>query len=280
MSIVLVAEAGGALVGLLGVMRWGVGGGGVLSTIRGVDLAVDPAHRRRGISMRLIGAARGQYSDDIALGWSNPNEYSRGGVLGSGRRKVGGLPRFVGLGAPLRATLRPAREDSGATPPWLVGDSAAEALENGEWISRLLAQEGSPSDRLTTARDLEFLRWRYGQFEDYRAVVEEGDSGRCAGIAIFRLHRHDRLSVAQICELLVEREDPRTARRLLRQLRRVAGPHSSPVRFDSRRRAARCGFVRSPRGAMITANPLREALVPDPTLPASWALSLGDLELL
>jgi len=98
-SICLVAEAEDALIGFAALMPWRLRiGEQVLSAIRGVDLAVDPGYQRRGVSMRLIGAARGHYSDEVALGWTNPNEYSRGGVLKSGRRKVVGLPRYVGLG--------------------------------------------------------------------------------------------------------------------------------------------------------------------------------------
>src|SRR5882757_438313 len=61
-SICLVAEADGELIGFVGLMPWRLRiGERVLSTIRGVDLAVDPAHRRRGVSMSVIRAARGHY---------------------------------------------------------------------------------------------------------------------------------------------------------------------------------------------------------------------------
>ncbi len=106
-SVRLVACADVAPIGFLGQMPWSLRcGERVLSTMRGVDLAVDPAHRRRGVSMSLLGAARAHYSADVAFAWSNPNEYSRGGVLKApGRRRVDGLPRFVGFGEPLRAEI-------------------------------------------------------------------------------------------------------------------------------------------------------------------------------
>jgi len=50
--------------------------------------------------------------------------------------------------------------------------------------------------------------------------------------------------------------------------------------LPSRAHAARAGFLTSPHRTLLTANPLRDDLHPDPTLPASWDLSLGDLDLL
>jgi hypothetical protein len=43
---------------------------------------------------------------------------------------------------------------------------------------------------------------------------------------------------------------------------------------------ARCGLAPLLAGATLGVNPLREGLSPDPTRSASWAMSLGDLELI
>ena len=281
-SICLVAEAEDALIGFAALMPWRLRiGEQVLSAIRGVDLAVDPGYQRRGVSMRLIGAARGHYSDEVALGWTNPNEYSRGGVLKSGRRKVVGLPRYVGLGGWPHLTIgRALANGAGPAPRRLAGEPAAAVLEDRARVARLLEQARRPSDRITTDGDPVFLHWRYGQFEDYRAVGAQAGGGRGGGIAIFRLRRHGRFWVAQICELLVEHDDPRTARRLLAEVRSSSRADFVACSLPSRGHAARRGLLKSPRGTLLTANPLRENLDPDPTLPASWALSLGDLELL
>jgi hypothetical protein len=40
----------------------------------------------------------------------------------------------------------------------------------------------------------------------------------------------------------------------------------------------RSGFVPSPAGIRLVANPLRTNLLPDPIDLRSWAFSLGDLE--
>jgi hypothetical protein len=153
-------------------------------------------------------------------------------------------------------------------------------LEDRARIAGLLEQARRASDRITTDGDPAFLHWRYGQFEHYRAVGTEAEGGRGGGIAIFRVRRHGRFWVAQICELLVEHDDPRTARRLLAEVRSSSRVDFLACSLPSRVHAARRGLLKAPRGTLLTANPLRDNLHPDPTLPASWALSLGDLELL
>jgi hypothetical protein len=99
-------------------------------------------------------------------------------------------------------------------------------------------------------------------------------------MAIFRVQRHGRFSVAHICELLVERDDRRLTRRLVRAVRQAARTEFLIVALRSDGLATRCGLVRSRHAATIAVNPLRAGLVPDPTKPHSWALSLGDLELI
>jgi GNAT superfamily N-acetyltransferase len=282
-STLLVAELDDELAGFLALMPWRLRfGGDVRQTIRGVDLAVDPAHQRRGVSMALIAATRATYSAEVALGWSNPNERSRGGVLKSGRRQVSRLPRFVGPGAPTWGAIRRLvvhggigdfRDQSG-------GDESAALLADDGLLERALAGPGSRRESIATARDPEFLRWRYGRLAGYRAIAVQGRGGR-SGLAIFRLQRHGRFCVAQICELLIEAgDDARLARKLVREVRRASAADLVTCVIASSRTAALCALVRVPGKVTVAANPLRADLRPDPTLAGSWALSLGDLELI
>ncbi len=279
-SILLVAEADDALVGFLALMPWRLSlQGEAHQTIRGVDIAVHPSAQRRGVSVALIAAARGCYDEQIALGWSNPNERSRRGVLRSGRRRVGLLPRYAGLGSPVwraaRATRRAQEPSDGARAEREI----ASVLDDDALLARALTPGGWRRSSIATARDPEFLRWRYGRWSAYRALVAEDRSGR-HGVAIFRVQGHGRLRVAHVCELLVERDAVSLARRLLRGVRRAAASDVVVCAMTSRRTAAACGLVRVPGGATIAANPLRDDLRPDPTEARSWALSLGDLELI
>jgi hypothetical protein len=230
--------------------------------------------------MRLIGAARSQYSADVVLGWSNPNEQSRGGAIRSGRQEVSGLRRVVGLGGARWRPLERLAFPATATAPDLAprGENAGSLLEDEALATRLLSGSSPGRARIVTAADAQFLRWRYGWSETYRGlVVEEG--GRAA-MAIFRVQRHGRFSVTNICELLVERDDRRLTRRLVRAVRQAARTEFLTVALRSDGQATRCGLVRSRHAATITVKPLRPGLVPDPTRPQSWALSLGDLELI
>jgi GNAT superfamily N-acetyltransferase len=281
-SLLLVAEADGAVIGFAAYMPWRFRAGGqILTTVRAVDFAVHPSHRRRGASSALTQTAVTHLSRDVAFTWSNPNEQMRPGSLKSGRRQVGRLPRFVQLRVPLRYTIQRARTKGSMTPQQLpiAADTAAALLHDGAHASLLLARTKQPGDRLVTAKDLDYLRWRYGRFEEYRAIRTDARSGG-SGMVIFRPRRHGSFWVLHVCELFVEQDDRRTARHLLRQVRDAAPADFVTCSFSSRTHAARCGFVPYRGGTVLMTFPLQQNLAPDPTQRASWALSFGDLELL
>jgi GNAT superfamily N-acetyltransferase len=280
-SILLVAEADGAVVGFAAYMPWRFRAGEqILTTARGVDFAVHPAHRRRGVSVALIKAAARHCSDDVAFIWSNPNEKIRPGSLSSGRHHVGRFAHFIRPRGPLPGTIKRAWPGGSRMPGHLPIDAApaAEILRDGAHTSLLPARTKRPGDRLVTVKDLAYLGWRYGRFEDYRAV--RADAGADCGIAIFRPRRHGPFWVSHVCELFIQENDVRLARHLLRKVRDAAPADFLSCSFPSRHDAARSGFVQCDRGPAVTTYPLRTNLTPDPTQRASWSLSIGDLELL
>ncbi|HEV2922995.1 MAG TPA: hypothetical protein VGW98_03115 [Solirubrobacteraceae bacterium] len=157
--------------------------------------------------------------------------------------------------------------------------TAAETLADGALGSLLVACAKDPGDRLATVKDLDYLRWRYGQFDEYRALrTDAGEGG--GGMVIFRLRRHGPFWGSHVCELFVQRRDRRTARKLLGRVRDAASADFIECNFSSRRQAAQHGFVQYPDRSVLMTYPIQQNLVPDPTQRASWALSLGDLELL
>jgi hypothetical protein len=99
-------------------------------------------------------------------------------------------------------------------------------------------------------------------------------------MVIFRPRRHGSFWVSHVCELLVEQNDRRSARHLLRQVRDAAPADFVSCSFPSRRDAAVSGFVQYRHGTTLTTYPLQQDIIPDPTQRASWALSFGDLELI
>jgi len=284
----MVAEADDVVVGFQGWLRWRLRAGGrTFQAVRGVDLAVAPEHRRRGIHTAFMSKAKEDFPEEAAFTFSNPNEQSRPGALKAGRHDLGAMPRFIRVRAPIRAGLRLIDEkrpgEARVTTPATDAESAAAALEDGAGVSRLLAEAEEASDRFVTAKDLDYLRWRYGSLMAYRAIREERE-GRLAGMAIFRVRRRSPLSASTVCELLVEPGDLRTAHHLLQRAVQAAPVDyltcHVPSGSAARRAALRCGFVRLPGGPTTTVQQLKDGILPDPTRRDSWALSLGDLDLL
>jgi hypothetical protein len=271
-SRLLVAEADGALVGFIGYMPWRLHAQGrTVTALREVDLVVYAAHRRLGVSIALRSALA--FSPDVALLWGNPNAQSRPGALKLGQTELARASRFVRLARPLRAARRLAR--SPARPLRVEAGAAVAMLADADAADVRALTVGS-SDRLTTVRDLAYLRWRYAQSGEYRAIGSAGDGA----IAIFRCRRHGRARVAHICELLFEPDDARAASRLLRQVGDAADVDLLSCNFASARAAARHGFVAYPRREIVMTRVLDETLAPDPTRAGSWELSHGDIELL
>lgn len=205
--------------------------------------------------------------------WSNPNEHSHPGAVKAGRRTTT-LSRFIGVSAPRALIGRAAAPSAaGRAPP---GAGAAEILADTDEVEALLFRAGAAGARLSTVKDAPYLRWRYGSFDRYRAV--RTGSGGCAGIAIFRPRNDGR--VVHICELIVRDGDRRSARHLLEMVRGLCAAPILTCRFPSALDAARAGFLPRLQRDVLDVYPLREKVVPDPCSRASWALSLGDLELL
>jgi GNAT superfamily N-acetyltransferase len=287
-SILLVAEQDGEVIGLEGWMRWRVTAAGrIFEALRAVDLAVAPEHRGKGVQKALLRQSTDHFPEEAAFTFASPNEQSRPWTLKAGRLEVGRFSSFVRIGSPVRAGIRMSATTSAAAraEPGLdvAAERATEALDDGQGVSALLSEADELNGRLRTLKDLEYLRWRFGAISVYRAIRQER-AGRLAGLAIFRVRRKGRLWTSTICELLVARGDHRLAGQLLRQVAEAAPVAyvscHFPPRSTPRRAAFRCGFVPLPRGPVPTVRLLREDVAPDPVQQASWALCLGDLDLL
>jgi GNAT superfamily N-acetyltransferase len=277
-STMVVAEADDAVIGFVAYMQWPFSTGNrVAKALRGVDLAVHPSYRRRGVSLALRTATK--FTREINFTWSNPNEASRPGGAKVGRHPVTILPPFVRPSSP-GMTLRRAFSGRPKTPRELSihAEPAARLIGDGP-LTSLLGHASHAHDRLSTLRSHEYLRWRYGPYEEYRAVrVEAG--GETRGLAIFRCSRHESHWASHICELLVEPDDRQTARRLLRAVRDAAPVDLLRCSFASRAQAASHGFLHVGRGVPLNISRLQRDFIPDPTQAGSWALTIGDLELL
>jgi hypothetical protein len=164
-----------------------------------------------------------------------------------------------------------------------VDAEAAEVFLRADDMSPLIDEATTPDRRLTTARRIDYLRWRYSSapFLDYRAVTEER-AGRLAGLAIFRARPRGQLWEATISEVIVAPGDTHAARSLISKVVRASAVDhltcSFPAASTTARAARRSGFLPAPGGMTFVVKPLRTDLDPDPSASRSWALTLGDVE--
>jgi hypothetical protein len=252
-----------------------------------VDTSTHPDFQGQGIFSRLTREGLDGLRSDTDIVFNTPNEKSLPGYLKMGWTLVGRLPVWVRVRRPLRFATRlrsrTSRERLTDALPRANAPSAREVLEDGA-VARLL-ESGMPAHRLiTTPRDLGYLRWRYGSISElgYQALIEEGPGG-LRGLALFRVRSRGDLRETTVAELIVAPGELGTARRLLRAVVRaapvdhVACHFARPSLPDAARQ--RLAFLRVPGGVTFTVNQLKDALEPDPRDMASWALSLGDVEI-
>jgi GNAT superfamily N-acetyltransferase len=282
-SLLLVAEHDDRPIGLRAFMRWRFQAGDrVLTAVRAVDTATHPDFQGMGVFSRLTRAALDAMEGQVDLVFNTPNGKSGPGYLKLGWREVGRVPVAVRVRRPLRLLAsRWARPGGPAPAPPVAAGPAAAALEDADAVAALLGREPTPGG-LATPRTVEYLRWRYGAAPllGYRAVAEER-GGELAGLALFRVRPRGGLWESTVAEVLAG-GDPATARRLLRRVAAAApvdhltlhAPAGSPLA----RAARRCGYLPSPAGIRLVANPRTAGIDPDPTRLDAWALSLGDLE--
>ncbi len=278
-SLMVVVELRGAIAGFYAYMPWLLSADGrTIATMRAVDLAIDPRHRRQGISLALRSATT--FPREVEFVWGNPNTASAAGGRRLGRPEVHGLRSFLrpcaGLLRSLPARALGVRSDApGPAPSELT---AAQVLQDRALLARLPARAEQHAGRLGTLKHDDYLRWRYGRSVSYRAVGLDAPGEE--GLAIFRRRRHGPFAVADVCELLLTRRDARVERRLLRHVAGAARADFILCNFPSRRSAASRALVGYRTRETLMALVLRRDLAPDPRIPDSWALSRGDLELL
>ncbi len=294
----LVALSDGAVVGVRLFLLWDlVAGGRRVRAVRAVDTATDPAFRGRGIFKRLTLDLLTQLEDEgrVDLVFNTPNANSRPGYLKMGWSPVGTVPVQLSPVRPVRF-VRGVRSAGGSTagaqtgpagapsdPSVCTFEAAADVLDDDEADALVAEWSADRADdpRLSTAADIDYLRWRYAAPGlDYRAVPTYAD-GHLRGIAFGRLRGRGALREFTLGDLVVRRGDATTAQRLLRAVRRGGADYVAAhlaARTEGRRSALRAGYMTVPRqGIGLVANPRRE--LPVPALDAgSWRLSLGDLE--
>ena len=168
-------------------------------------------------------------------------------MLRLGRREVGRFPIYVRICKPVRVALRRGHTSHGLSArPHVTAATAAEALGDRAGVTSLLSHATIASDRLSILKNIDYLSWRYGGLDDYRAVSVK-TAGQLRGLAIFRIRSHGATWSSRICELIVSQENRRGARQLLRHVLDAAAVDYATCHFPSRslqqQAAIRSGFL-------------------------------------
>jgi hypothetical protein len=222
------------------------------------------------------------FGQPVDLHFGTPNTLSLGASMKLGGRSIAGkLPVWTRVRAARTGAALLGRRDR--RPLEVSANPAGSLLAEPGPLEQLLGEAAAAEERLATAKDGAWLRWRYGDVPlDYRAVSLE-DRGALRGLALFRLRTRRALPEAVIEELFVAPGDNRAARRLLRDVGRVAPVALCSCCFPrgtaQRRAALRSGFVRWRGGSTIVVKNTDGNVRPPPAEGTSWALTLGDLEL-
>jgi GNAT superfamily N-acetyltransferase len=288
-SFMLVAESGQRIIGLRAFLRWSFQAGPrSLHAVQAVDTATHPDYQGRGVFRRLTLAALEQLRNEADFVFNTPNEKSLPGYLKMGWEVVGTIPVSVRLRRPVRFAKRVSsfRDMAGSRPVdvTVAAPSASDVIYGSSEVPDLLTEMNTGrDDRISTDRSMAYLGWRYCTAPglDYWAVREPG-KGRLRGFGVFRIRSRGSLVEASVTDLFVRPGDRRCARSLIRAIASAAPVDHLTCHFPTGTVAAsaavRSGFLPTRKGIRLAVNKLRPEILPDPALLASWALSLGDVE--
>ncbi|MBA3264246.1 MAG: GNAT family N-acetyltransferase, partial [Thermoleophilaceae bacterium] len=106
-SFIVVADAGGRLIGMRAYMMWPlVAGGNAVGAVQAVDLATHPDYRGEGVNSRLAERAIRTLSETKGFALGLPNDMSRSLSRKVGWQPIGKLPVWVRVRRPLRVLRR------------------------------------------------------------------------------------------------------------------------------------------------------------------------------
>lgn len=267
-----VAVHNGAVVAYRTFLRWRFldADGRRVRAVRAVDTATAPAYRGLGLfrTLTLRGVAELTLAGD-GIVFNTPNDQSRPGYLKMGWQVVRRLPVGVLPGSPAAAVkmIRSRVPAALWSEPTTAGLPAGEAFSDPQVATALLIH--APSKGFRTDRTPEYLAWRttFGPL-GYRLLLATQDPSH--GGLVFRLRRRGPAIEAVVIEQLVP--DWRTGAVLVRRMLQQTGADYA----IGLRTGPSAGLLPLPKqGPLLTTRPLASS----PPEPASWVLTMGDVEL-
>lgn len=268
-----VALHDGKVVGYRTFLRWTFidDDGKQLRAVRAVDTATHPDYQGMGIfrTLTLRGVAELTLAGDGFV-FNTPNDQSRPGYLKMGWTVARRLPTEI-LPAGFSALPRIAKSRVPAdlwSVPTDAGLHACGALADHSVAASLLVH--APSRGVRTLRSPEYLGWRTSLKPFHYRLLLASPHEPAEGGLLFRLRRRGQALEAAVIEQF--NPDLRTSTRLIRRMLRETGADYA-IGLHSGRSGS---LVPLPKqGPILTTRPLASA----PPPAATWALSLGDVEL-
>lgn len=284
-----VALDGERIVGLRTFLRWRWRRGRkLIDAVRAVDTATHPDWQRQGIFWQLTRASLDRLTaDGCGFVFNTPNRRS-----GAGYRKLGWRPAlkpaiYIRPLKPLRMAGAAIRGKESRPAADLAAFPAIGKLLRWAKLDSLLEEyDRDWGKRLHTARDRDYLRWRYAEIPgvDYRSLWTTASAESVA--IVFRTRMRRSMREVLISEIL-GRGDRAVRQGLFEQmierLRKesdidylvAAAPNGSPEASSLRK----AGFKRAPSGPSLMIRPLSGGLGDAELASDCWQLSIGDLEI-
>jgi len=148
----------------------------VVMSVQNIDLMTDPDIRSPGQFLRLEKTAIDAFNDSsVRLIWGFPNESVLSGHIKSGYRKFGQYSMLFRVLNPLNLFLGEPHPGHRRKTPYNL-----ERVSKFDERCNTAVEEFNRSKDLTTAREIDFLNWRYpesGGFQKYYSTDEQNVDG-------------------------------------------------------------------------------------------------------
>lgn len=208
-SKILLAKEDNKIVGLRAFMKWSwKNGEEIISSVRAVDTATDPAFQGKGIFKKLtLRAVEECAKEGIGLVFNTPNNSSKPGYLKMGWTDEGRMPLLL---------------KAGSLRPGFYSDARNSALFKNFPVKDLNRDYKFPQNNriIYTPLTSDYISWRYIScpIVSYGSICESGFG------VIFRIKKLRQFSELRICEMWCEQGKEILIRKALKEVVKASRP--------------------------------------------------------